>query len=113
MPTVKDVAELAGVSTATVSRVLNNSPKVSDDTRAKVAWAMEQLDYRPNRIARNLRKQSTQAIGVIIPDIQNHFFVSGRARHRGCRLRQPSRPPALQHRRLAAAREGIRRCPAV
>lgn len=76
MPTVKDVAELAGVSTATVSRVLNNSPKVSDDTRAKVAWAMEQLGYRPNRIARNLRKQSTQAIGVIIPDIQNHFFVS-------------------------------------
>jgi DNA-binding LacI/PurR family transcriptional regulator len=76
MSTVKDVAELAGVSTATVSRVLNNSPKVADDTRTRVVWAMEQLGYRPNRLARHLRKQTTQTIGAIIPDIQNHFFVS-------------------------------------
>ncbi len=76
MTTVKDVAELAGVSTATVSRVLNNSPRVAEDTRARVHQAIEQLNYRPNRLARHLRKLATQTVGVIIPDIQNHFFVS-------------------------------------
>ncbi|NPV68367.1 MAG: LacI family DNA-binding transcriptional regulator [Anaerolineae bacterium] len=76
MTTVKDVAVLAGVSTATVSRVLNGHPNVSPETRARVARAVEQLGYRPNRVARNLRVQTSQTIAVIIPDIQNNFFVS-------------------------------------
>ncbi len=76
MATVKDVATLAGVSTATVSRVLNGHRNVSAETRARVAQAIEQLGYRPNRVARNLRVQSSRTIGVIIPDIQNNFFVS-------------------------------------
>ncbi len=76
MVTVKDVASLAGVSTATVSRVLNGYPNVSDETAARVTRAVAQLGYRPNRVARSLRVQTSQAIGVIIPDIQNNFFVS-------------------------------------
>jgi LacI family transcriptional regulator len=76
MATVKDVASLAGVSTATVSRVLNGHPRVAEATRLRVARAMEQLRYHPNRVARSLRVQTSQTIGVIIPDIQNNFFVS-------------------------------------
>ncbi len=76
MATVKDVAVLAGVSTATVSRVLNGHPNVSPEARARVARAVEQLGYRPNRVARNLRVQTSQTVAVIIPDIQNNFFVS-------------------------------------
>ena len=76
MATVKDVADLAGVSTATVSRVLNNHPQVADETRSRVLWAMEQLGYQPNRVARRLRMKSTQILGLIISDIANPFFTS-------------------------------------
>jgi len=74
--TLKDVANLAGVSTATVSRVLNNFPHVADETRSKVLWAMEQLGYRPSRVARRLRVEATQILGLIIPNIANPFFPS-------------------------------------
>ncbi|HID87460.1 MAG TPA: LacI family transcriptional regulator [Anaerolineae bacterium] len=76
MVTVKDVADLAGVSTATVSRVLNNHPHVAEETRFKVLWAMEQLGYQPSRVARRLRMKSTQILGLIISDIANPFFTS-------------------------------------
>jgi LacI family transcriptional regulator/LacI family repressor for deo operon, udp, cdd, tsx, nupC, and nupG len=76
MVTVKDVAELAGVSTATVSRVLNNHPQVADETRFKVLWAMEQLSYQPSRVARRLRMEASQILGLIISDIANPFFTS-------------------------------------
>lgn len=58
MPTVKDVAQRAGVSVATVSRVLNNSEKVSEQTRQKVLKAIEELGFKPNLLARNFRKTS-------------------------------------------------------
>ena len=75
MVTAKDVADLAGVSTATVSRVLNNHPHVTDETRSKVLGAMEQLGYQPSRVARRLRMETTHILGLII-DIANPFFTS-------------------------------------
>lgn len=75
MPSVKDVAELAGVSTATVSRVLSDKPYVSDEIRQRVLAAVESLDYRPNRVARSLRIQKTSTIGLIVSDIRNPFFT--------------------------------------
>lgn len=69
-----DVAKLAGVSVATVSRVLAGSAHVSRETREKVLRAMEDLDYKPNMLARNLRKMQSKTIVVVIPDISNPFF---------------------------------------
>jgi DNA-binding LacI/PurR family transcriptional regulator len=74
--TVKDVSLAAGVSTATVSRVLAGFSDVSTETRQRVMEAAKQLHYQPNRNARNLRKSTTSKIGVIISDIQNPFFGS-------------------------------------
>ena len=73
---MRDVAHLAGVSTATVSRVLNNHQHISEDTRSKVISAIEQLDYQLNRVARRLRMERTQILGLIISDIANPFFTS-------------------------------------
>ena len=75
MTSVKDVAQLAGVSTATVSRVLSDKPYVSDEVRQRVLQAVEALDYRPNRVARSLRIQKTSTIGLIVSDIRNPFFT--------------------------------------
>ena len=76
MSSIKDVAHLAGVSTATVSRVLNKHPYVRQDVRTRVLAAVEQLDYRPSSIARNMRRQSAKILGIIIPDIENPFFTA-------------------------------------
>ena len=76
MPTIKDVAGLAGVSTATVSRVLNNHQQISPETRARVTAAVERLDYQFNRVARRLRMEGAQILGLIISDIANPFFTS-------------------------------------
>jgi LacI family transcriptional regulator len=73
---MRDVANLAGVSTATVSRVLNNQSHISEGTRSKVISAIEQLDYQLNRVARQLRLERTQILGLIISDIANPFFTS-------------------------------------
>lgn len=75
MPTIKDVAKLAGVSTATVSRVLRNEPNVSDETMQRVLAAIEKLNYEPSLLGRNLRKQSTMFVIVVLPDITNPFFA--------------------------------------
>jgi LacI family transcriptional regulator len=72
---IKDVAARAGVSVATVSRVLNDSPKVSEEARAKVHAAVEALRYRPNAVARSLRTEATRTLGLIIGDIVNPFFA--------------------------------------
>ena len=71
---IKEVAEAAGVSTATVSRVLANKPYVRPEVRERVLAAVQQLAYRPNRIARNLRVQQSFSIGLIVSDIRNPFF---------------------------------------
>jgi DNA-binding LacI/PurR family transcriptional regulator len=72
--TISDVARRASVSPATVSRVLNGDPRVGEDYRARVVRAVEELDYRPNVLARNLRRQRTATIGVVVPDIENPHF---------------------------------------
>jgi DNA-binding LacI/PurR family transcriptional regulator len=71
---IKDVARRVGVSSATVSRVLSNKPHVSEEVRRRILAAMEELDYRPSRVARSLRVQHSRIIGLIISDIQNPFF---------------------------------------
>ena len=77
MASLRDVARHAGVSTATVSRVLNKSDKVILKTRAKVENSMRLLGYRPSRVARRLRVRGGRAhmLGLIIPDILNPFFT--------------------------------------
>jgi LacI family transcriptional regulator len=74
--TVKDVAREAGVSTATVSRVLNRTGYVSDSVREQVAGVVERLQYRPNLIARSLKQDKTNAIGIVVPDMTNPFFMT-------------------------------------
>ncbi|MCS7060514.1 MAG: LacI family DNA-binding transcriptional regulator [Anaerolineae bacterium] len=75
-PTSKDVAKRAGVSVATVSRVLNDSSNVSPDSRRKVLQAIKALDYQPSRAAQLLRARRGRVLGLIISDIQNPFFTS-------------------------------------
>ncbi|MCW1873805.1 HTH-type transcriptional regulator GalR [Erwinia sp. INIA-01] len=74
MATIKDVARLAGVSVATVSRVINNSPKASENSRQAVTQAMESLKYHPNANARALAQQSTETIGLVVGDVSDPFF---------------------------------------
>jgi len=75
-PTSRDVAKRAGVSVATVSRVLNESSSVSPDSRRKVLQAIQALDYQPSRAAQQLRARRGRVLGLIISDIQNPFFTS-------------------------------------
>ena len=76
-PTLQDVAKLAGVSTATVSRCLNKPEKVVKDTRNKVDAAVEALDYTPNFGGRLLASNRSRNIGAIIPTIENSIFARG------------------------------------
>lgn len=71
---IRDVAIAAGVSTATVSRVMANKPHVREEVRKKVMAVVDQLGYRPNLVAQNLRAQQSKIIGLIVSDIQNPFF---------------------------------------
>ncbi|CAM3387840.1 LacI family DNA-binding transcriptional regulator [Marinicrinis lubricantis] len=73
-PTILDVAKLANVSKATVSRVINHNPKVDKNIRERVEQAIEQLGYRPSAIARNLANNTSNTIGLILPDITNPYF---------------------------------------
>ena len=74
MATIYQVSELAGVSLATVSRVMNNSPRVSDTTRAKVVAAMEQLGYRPNSIAQSLASNRSNSVGILVSELHGPFY---------------------------------------
>ncbi|HTM48742.1 MAG TPA: LacI family DNA-binding transcriptional regulator [Bryobacteraceae bacterium] len=74
MANLKQVAERAGVSTATVSNVLAGIARVSERTRQRVLAAVRELDYHPDLIAQSLRTRSTKTLGMIIPDIANPFF---------------------------------------
>jgi LacI family transcriptional regulator len=74
MATIRDVAKLAGVSVATVSRVLNQNGYVNEETEKRVRQAIEHLNYKPNEVARTLFKKTSKTIGLIVPDISNPFF---------------------------------------
>lgn len=76
MPTVKDVAQLAGVAPITVSRVINNSDYIRDDTRQRVLMAIDQLGYVPNKVARSLRSKQTGMLALVLTDITNPFFTT-------------------------------------
>lgn len=73
--TLRDVAKRVGVSTATVSAVVNGADWVSTDTRTRVERAVEQMGYRPNQFARGLKTQRGYAVGVIVSDLTNPFFT--------------------------------------
>ncbi len=77
MSSLNDVAKRAGVSIATVSRVINNGTNVNEETRAKVLKAIKELKYQPSRVAKRLRSKSVSSnlLGMLIPDIQNPFYV--------------------------------------
>lgn len=74
MPTIRDVARASNVSIATVSRVFNNSPLVSGDTRQRVVDAAARLGYWPNGIARSLITSRTHTLGALLPDLHGEFF---------------------------------------
>ena len=74
-PNIKDVAQKAGVSVTTVSRILNNRGSISDQTRKKVHTAMEELNYFPNQLAVNLFRQRTFLVGLIVPDVSHIFYA--------------------------------------
>jgi LacI family transcriptional regulator len=74
MATIYEVSKLAGVSLATVSRVMNKNARVSDKTRDKVLEAMEQLGYRPNTIAQSLASNRSNSIGILVSELNGPFF---------------------------------------
>ncbi len=76
MSSMKDVARLSGVSTSTVSRVINGSFPVDEDTRIKVEKAIRQINFKPNLMARGLRMKSANLIGIVVPELQHETFTS-------------------------------------
>jgi LacI family transcriptional regulator len=74
MATIYQVSELAGVSLATVSRVMNNNARVSEATRNKVLAAMEQLGYRPNSIAQSLASNRSNSVGILVSELHGPFY---------------------------------------
>lgn len=74
MSSIKDVAKMAGVGVGTVSRMINDSGYVADDTKEKIRIAMDELGYIPNELGRNLLRRRTGIIAVLIPSISNPFF---------------------------------------
>lgn len=72
--TIKDIAQALNLNISTVSRALNNSPKISDDTRKLVQGFAEKVNYSPNAIASTLRMGKGNTIGLIVPNINKHFF---------------------------------------
>ncbi len=75
MPTIKDVARRAEVSVSTVSRVLNDQPYVADELRLRVLNAIDELGYKPSRVAQRLRATKSRLVGVILSDIANPFYI--------------------------------------
>lgn len=92
MPTIKDVALAAGVSVATVSRVLNNTAPVNEETREKIQKVIEALNYQPSMIARGMRKQQSKVIAIMVPSYENPYHIKlfkhieDYARQKGYRL---------------------------
>lgn len=74
MAGIRDVAAYAGVGVGTVSRALNKTGYVSEETRKKIDEAVKALNYQPNELARNLYRNRSGIIGVIVPDLENPFL---------------------------------------
>jgi DNA-binding LacI/PurR family transcriptional regulator len=92
MPTIKEVADRAGVAVGTVSHVITGSVPVSDGLRRKVLAAIRDLDYHPNHVARSLKTSKTRTLGIIVPDMTIPYFpkvirgAEAAARRRGYAL---------------------------
>ena len=92
MATIKDVAAAAGVSVATVSRVLNSTAPVNEETRRRIQHIMDELHYQPSMIARGMRKQQSKVIAVMVPSYENPYhiklfkYIENEAKERGYRL---------------------------
>lgn len=78
MASIRDVAKKAGVAACTVSRVLNGTAAVSQETRIKIEKAMKELDYIPNELARGMFRQKSGIIAMLVPSIKHPFFIAGR-----------------------------------
>ncbi|MFD2615400.1 LacI family DNA-binding transcriptional regulator [Paenibacillus gansuensis] len=76
MVTIRDVAKQAGVAISTASYVLNNDPRVSEETRRKVLRIVDELNYRPSSIARSLKRRKTETVGLFLNDFGGPFFGS-------------------------------------
>lgn len=76
MVSIKDVAKYCGVSAMTVSRAINNSNEISDETKDKILKACKELGYKPNSAAKSLITKKTKMIGLIIPDIANQYYAN-------------------------------------
>ncbi|WP_105614869.1 LacI family DNA-binding transcriptional regulator [Vallitalea okinawensis] len=74
MATIKDIAKKAGFAISTVSYALHNDPRVSEETKQKVLKVAEELNYRPNAYARNLKKQKTETIGLFLNELAGPFY---------------------------------------
>ena len=74
--TISEIAKELGIDTSTVSRALNNSDRVTEKTKEKVASMAKKLGYKRNLIASNLRRNKTNTIGVLVPRISRHFVSS-------------------------------------
>src|SRR5580698_3965395 len=74
MPTIKEVADMAGVSVGPVSHVITGSVPVTELLRGKVQAAIQELDYHPNHVARSLKTSKTRTLGIIVPDMTISFF---------------------------------------
>src|ERR1700681_3047143 len=92
MPTIKEVADLAGVAVGTVSHVINGSVPVSEPLRRKVQEAIQELNYHPNHVARSLKTSKTRTLGIMVHDMTISFFpqvirgAESAARERGYSL---------------------------
>lgn len=75
MTTIKDVARYANVSLSTVSKYINNSPTLTDEYRERVAEAVKALNYKPNRMAQNLRANTSSTIALVVPDVNNPLYM--------------------------------------
>ena len=74
--TIRDIAKIVGVSSATVSRVINESGYVKEETKNRILQVIEENNYVPSAVARSLSTSDTSSIGVMVPDITNEFFSS-------------------------------------
>jgi len=74
--TIYDVAKKAGVGIGTVSRVINNSPRITRETKAKVLRTIRELNYEPHTSAQSLARRKTKTIGCLIPFVTGHFFLN-------------------------------------
>jgi hypothetical protein len=97
---IRDVEERAGISPATVSRLLTGTATVTEANREEILAVIDELGYRPNRVARNLRRAQVQMIGVVISDIQNPPLRPDGACRRRCRSICGLPRAAVQRRQL-------------